>query len=107
VFSGSDWCAPCIRLKTQVLDTKVFLDYAAHNLVLVNIDFPRKKKNRPDADIAERNKFVAEKYNPRGSFPWVLLFRSDGEENLVIDHSSMEPGFFLEEIERKRNEMGL
>jgi thioredoxin-related protein len=107
VFSGYDWCAPCIRLKSQVFDSKVFLDFAARDLVLVNIDFPRKKKNMPGPEREEKNRKVAESYNPEGAFPRVLLFSSDGEENLVVDHGSLEPDIFLQEIKRKRNELGL
>lgn len=107
VFSGYDWCAPCIRLKSQVFNSKVFLDYAARNLVLVNIDFPRKKKNKPGPAQEEKNRKVAGRYNPEGAFPRVLLFSNDGEEHLVVDHESLEPDIFLQEIKRKRNELGL
>ena len=46
VFSGSDWCAPCIRLKRNILESEEFKSYAAENYVLYNADFPRKKKNK-------------------------------------------------------------
>src|SRR3982751_2016724 len=41
-FTGSDWCGWCIKFKQEALDTKEFQDYAAQNLVLVEVDFPRK-----------------------------------------------------------------
>ena len=31
VFSGSDWCAPCIRLKTNVLDQVDFQEFQKSN----------------------------------------------------------------------------
>ena len=46
VFSGSDWCAPCIRLKKNILDSEEFKAYAASHYVLYNADFPRKKNNQ-------------------------------------------------------------
>lgn len=39
VFSGSDWCMPCIRFKDQILVTDVFEEYADKNLVIVNVDY--------------------------------------------------------------------
>ena len=43
-FTGSDWCGWCIKLKKEVFDTKEFAEYAGKNLVLVELDFPRAKK---------------------------------------------------------------
>ena len=34
IFSGSDWCRPCIRLKTSILDNKKFQDWANDKQVL-------------------------------------------------------------------------
>ena len=45
-FSGSDWCGPCIRLKKEIFQSNSFINYADSNLVLVNADFPRNKKNK-------------------------------------------------------------
>ena len=47
-FSGSDWCAPCIKMKKNIFEQTVFTDYADANLVLVRADFPRSKKNKLD-----------------------------------------------------------
>ena len=105
VFSGYDWCAPCIRFRSQVLNTTEFLDYASGNLVLVNIDFPRKKKNRPSPGVEKRNKDVADIYNKLGEFPKVLLIAKDGSDSKVVDHSFSEPWLFIMEIEQKRKEL--
>lgn len=43
-FSGSDWCGPCIKLKRDYFGSQTFMDMASEKLVLVNADFPRKKK---------------------------------------------------------------
>src|SRR5882672_6835374 len=42
-FTGSDWCGWCIRLNKEVFSKPEFQDYAAKNLVLVEVDFPRSK----------------------------------------------------------------
>ena len=69
VFSGSDWCAPCIRLKRHILDSDEFKNYAASHYILYNADFPRRKKNQLPEELMNKNKSLAEKYNPKGHFP--------------------------------------
>ena len=46
VFQGSDWCAPCIKLEKEILDTEEFLNLAKEQFVILKADFPRGKKNR-------------------------------------------------------------
>ena len=43
-FTGSDWCPPCKALHKNVFSTQEFQEYAAKNLVLVEVDFPRAKQ---------------------------------------------------------------
>jgi protein disulfide-isomerase len=40
-FTGSDWCGWCIRLQKEVLKTPEFAAWAAENVVLVELDYPR------------------------------------------------------------------
>lgn len=42
-FTGSDWCGWCIRLQKEVLKTPEFKTWAAKNVVLVELDYPRSK----------------------------------------------------------------
>ncbi len=77
-FSGSDWCGPCIMLRKDYIDSKTFQDMAADNLVLVNADFPRKKKNQLSPEQVKRNEALAEIYNKQGQFPFTLLLDADG-----------------------------
>ncbi len=78
-FSGSDWCGPCIRLKKEIFESDVFTNYANTNLVLVNADFPRNKKNKLDKAQIKLNEVLADKYNPEGKFPFTLLLNADGK----------------------------
>ncbi len=73
VFSGSDWCAPCIKLKKHIFDSAEFKDYANDHYVLYNADFPRKKQNQLPEDKMSVNKSLIEKYNPKGYFPMVVV----------------------------------
>ncbi|NVN18962.1 thioredoxin fold domain-containing protein [Muricauda sp. HICW] len=77
VFSGSDWCAPCIRLKKHIFDSDEFKAYALEHYVMYDADFPRKKQNQlPEAKM-NQNKALAEKYNTKGYFPLVVVMDKD------------------------------
>ena len=78
-FSGSDWCAPSVRMHKEIFDSKEFTSYAEQNLVLVNADFPRLKKNQLSKDQMHQNETLADHYNPEGKFPFTLLLDSDGK----------------------------
>jgi thioredoxin-related protein len=78
-FSGSDWCAPCIRTKEEIFESSAFQNYAEQNLVLVNADFPRLRKNQLSKEQTKRNEALADKYNPDGKFPLTILFDETGK----------------------------
>lgn len=76
-FTGSDWCGWCIKLDKEVFSQKEFIDYAAENLVLVTVDFPRKKKL--DEALTKQNEKLSEKYEVSG-FPTIGLVKPSGSE---------------------------
>ena len=78
-FSGSDWCAPCILLRKDYLENETFTTMADANLVMVNADFPRKKKNFATPEIIKQSETLAEKYNKDGNFPLTLLLDANGK----------------------------
>lgn len=78
VFSGSDWCGPCIRMKKEILETATFEEYASKHLLLVRADFPRQKKNKLSAEQLKLNEALAEHYNPDGKFPYTVLTDEHG-----------------------------
>lgn len=43
-FTGSDWCGWCIRLQNEVFKTSEFIKWASNDVILVEIDFPRKNE---------------------------------------------------------------
>lgn len=79
VFSGSDWCAPCIKLDRDIWQSEEFKSYAKQNYVLYKADFPRKKENKLNAQLVQQNKELAERYNPKGYFPLVLVLDKNGK----------------------------
>ncbi len=99
-FSGSDWCAPCIKLKKDIFEADAFKAYAADHLVLVRADFPRSKKNQPDKAQTARNEALAETYNAQGKFPLTLLLDASGKVVKVWDgYVNETPDEFVKELD--------
>ncbi|MCB9201706.1 MAG: thioredoxin family protein [Flavobacteriales bacterium] len=73
VFSGSDWCIPCIKLKKSILDSEEFKKYEKNNLVFLEVDFPKRKQNQLSKEQQKINDDLASKYNKDGIFPKVIL----------------------------------
>ncbi|MGC4071306.1 MAG: thioredoxin family protein [Nibricoccus sp.] len=76
-FTGSDWCVWCHRVRDEIFVQKHFLDYAANNLVLLEVDFPRGKKL--PAELEKQNDALKEKYAVTG-YPTLLLLDANGKE---------------------------
>ena len=74
-FTGSDWCGWCIRLKKEVFDQPEFAE-ASKKFVLVEIDFPRGKKQPPE--VKAKNEALSKQYAIAG-FPTILLLDAQGE----------------------------
>lgn len=77
-FSGSDWCGPCIRMRSEIFEADVFKKMADTELILVNADFPRNKKNQPSQSQQKVNDDMADRYNKKGIFPYTVLLDSQG-----------------------------
>ncbi len=83
VFAGSDWCRPCKQFRQSVLDDVGFRESVKGDVVVLYLDFPSKRRNQlPEAQTAH-NAALAERYNPSGIFPKVLVL--DANEKLVGD----------------------
>ncbi len=78
-FSGSDWCAPCIKFKMNFINSTQFQTYSTGKLIVFNADFPRLRKNALSKEQTKENEALAEEYNKKGQFPLVLLLSSDGK----------------------------
>ena len=81
VFSGSDWCTPCIKLETEIFKTEEFITHATKNYVLYKADFPRKKANQLSGEVMYQNNILADKYNRQGYFPLVVVL--DKSQNVL------------------------
>lgn len=77
-FSGSDWCAPCVKFKKFIVNTPEFQTFATENLIIYNADFPRLSKNKLAKEVEKENEKLADKYNSKGLFPLILLLDTEG-----------------------------
>ena len=102
VFSGSDWCGPCIKLKKDVFESSEFTAFAESNLELIRADFPRLKKNQLAKDQQAKNDALAEKYNSSGKFPLTVLLNDQGK--VLKEWEGYQPSLskFLAEIKQFR-----
>lgn len=81
-FTGSDWCGWCIRLQNEVLKTPDFAKWAKDNVILVELDFPRRSPQQPE--IAQQNNELQQIFAVRG-YPTVWFAtpsKKDGKINL-------------------------
>ena len=63
-FTGSDWCGWCIKLQNEVLKTSDFEKWANENVVLVELDFPRRTPQ--DENIRAQNGQLQRMFQVRG-----------------------------------------
>ena len=76
-FTGSDWCPPCKKLKKDVFSSEEFATFAKANLVLVEVDFPRTKKQ--SAELKKANEALSTKYNIE-AYPTVIVLSPEGKQ---------------------------
>ena len=70
-FTGSDWCGWCIRLDKAVFQTEEFKEWARENVILLELDFPRRKKL--EEDLEAFNNQLQQQFQVRG-FPSIWVF---------------------------------
>lgn len=93
IFSGSDWCAPCIRFQKTVLSDEQFQIYASDHLILLKADFPQRKKL--SKALEKQNEVLAEKYNPKGQFPHIVLLNSDQSVLSTLSYKNQDTAQFI------------
>jgi len=98
VFQGSDWCAPCIKLDHEVWSTEIFKKYAATHYVMLQADFPRKKKNTLSKEQTQANAKLFEKYNKNGVFPFVVILNNTGKVLGETSYKKTGPEIYIKEI---------
>jgi protein disulfide-isomerase len=95
-FTGSDWCPWCFKIRDEIFLTDDFKKYAANNLVLVEVDFPRKKQQSDE--VKKANKALAQEYNIEG-YPTVVVLNSDGKRVDTLGYAKGGGKAFVQKLE--------
>lgn len=73
-FTGSDWCGWCKRLTAAVFVKPEFKKWADKNVVLLELDYPR--RFQVPADIKKQNQSLQQAFRVTG-FPTIWVFHLD------------------------------
>ena len=95
-FTGSDWCGWCIKLHKEVFSQPEFIEYAAKNIVAVEVDFPNKKKLSEEQQKA--NEALSKKYGVRG-YPTLIILDGDGKKVAEMGYVKGGPKAFIAEFQ--------
>lgn len=85
-FTGSDWCGWCKRLTASVFVHDEFKKWADENVVLLELDFPR-RKSLPN-ELKAQNQSMQRAFEVRG-YPTIWLFdleKDDAGRYSIIPH---------------------
>lgn len=96
-FTGSDWCGWCIKLHKEVFSQAEFTEYAKKNLVLVEVDFPNKKKQ--SAELKKANAALQKKYKIEG-YPTIIVLDGEGKKIGELGYMKGGPKAFIAELEK-------
>ena len=91
-FTGKEWCSWCKKLEQQVLSKEGFISYAKENLVLLELDFPRGKRNLPQKQIE-----LARKFNIKG-YPTVILMDASTNKIGKTGYEAMSPEQYVDHV---------
>ena len=70
-FTGSDWCGWCKRLRAEVFSKPEFKKWAKDNVILLELDFPRRKR-LPDPQM-QQNRGLQQAFRVTG-YPTIWVF---------------------------------
>ena len=73
-FTGSDWCGWCKKLDKSVFHQPGFKEWADKNVVLLELDFP--KRFRVPQEIAAQNNNLRQAFKVTG-YPTIWVFDAD------------------------------
>lgn len=77
-FTGSDWCGWCHKLQRDVFEKQAFVTWAKENVILLELDFPRRKKLPPE--LAAQNNELRAVFKVTG-YPTIWMFKLNQDEN--------------------------
>ena len=100
VFSGSDWCKPCVVYEQEVFAQPAFKAYAANRLVLAHFDYPRLPQNQLSAAQTKLNATAAAQFNREGDFPLAVIVSPQGQVVAKTGYIAGGPAAFQTYLEK-------
>lgn len=85
-FTGSDWCGWCKRLTAAVFSKDEFKKWADNNVVLLELDFPR--RTQLPKEIQQQNQSLQQAFKVTG-YPTVWVFYL--KENKETGQMNIDP----------------
>jgi hypothetical protein len=65
---------------------------------MLKADFPRRKANQLESEQIKRNTLLAEKYNPSGYFPFVVVLNSEGKVLGETGYKNVSPTEYIAQL---------
>jgi thioredoxin-related protein len=96
-FTGSDWCGWCFKLKAEVFDKPEFEAFAKANLVLVEVDFPRRKAQSDE--LKKQNQSLQALHRIQG-YPTLVLLNGKGQQIGNYGYMPGGPGALIGQIKQ-------
>ncbi len=87
LFTGSDWCPPCRMMHNELFEDENFIE-TAKNVVLVLVDFPRRK---PMSALQRMQNSALNRKFHGGGVPTFVAVTPD--EKILGKKSGYRPGF--------------
>ncbi len=93
LFTNSKTCVPCRMLKEAVLGKQEFADYAAKNLILLQVDYSpyHDKENHKDLNQIEAEKKIPKELWMNGRGPWPYLFVLSPSKEVLYSGKAGDP----------------
>jgi protein disulfide-isomerase len=85
-FTGSDWCGWCMRLQREVFVKPEFKTWADKNVILLELDFPR--RTALDPEITKQNRELAQIFQVKG-YPTVWFVTPEIADSNKINLKKM------------------
>jgi thioredoxin-related protein len=85
-FTGSDWCGWCIKLQRDVFAKPEFIQWANEKVVLLELDFPRRKE-LPE-ELKKQNQSLQQAFGIQG-YPTVWLFFINDKGNNQMELAAL------------------
>jgi protein disulfide-isomerase len=97
-FTGTDWCGWCIKLKEEVFSKPEFKEWADKNVVLLEVDFPRKKKQ--SAELKKQNQDLSEQFGIQG-YPTIMFLDAKGKKLGTLGYEKGGPEVWIALAEKQ------